>query len=238
LARAFRDDLRSNPPDADYAILAEYYVNPDGRQANAVHFVICEKSGGWVLADFQNSTHEDFKTIAPKSVKDCDRLAVQRLAKRLIIPEAAAEARANPKKAPDSEACTAIANTAPAVNVTTGDATAPTGTGGTVEDGTYYLTAVVRTPASIIPQIKFRQTIRTSGNTLEMTAENSNKPAFTSVRTFTTSGSSIVFARVCSTDVGMQTETQFNSYTADATHFSLYSIGLGITVTYTKQPSE
>ena len=83
LARAFRDYLRSNPPDADYAILAEYYVNPDGRQANAVHFVICEKSGGWVLADFQNSTHEDFKKFAPKSVEDCDRLAVQRLAERL-----------------------------------------------------------------------------------------------------------------------------------------------------------
>jgi hypothetical protein len=83
LARAFRDYLRSNPPDADYAILAEYYLNPDGSQANAVHFVVCEKSGDWVLADFQNSTHEDFKKIAPKSVGDCDRLAVQRLAERL-----------------------------------------------------------------------------------------------------------------------------------------------------------
>jgi hypothetical protein len=83
LARAFRDDLNSNPPDADYAILAEYYVNPDGSQANAVHYIICEKSGGWVLADFQNSTHEDFKKMAPKSIEDCDRFAVRRLAERL-----------------------------------------------------------------------------------------------------------------------------------------------------------
>jgi hypothetical protein len=48
-----------------------------------VHFVVCEKSGDWVLVDFQNSTHEDFQRISPKSVEDCDRLAVERLADRL-----------------------------------------------------------------------------------------------------------------------------------------------------------
>jgi len=83
LARAFRDYLRANPADSNYAMLAEYYVNPDGRLANAVHFVICEKSGDWVLADFQNNQHEDFQRIAPKSIEDCDRLAVERLVKRL-----------------------------------------------------------------------------------------------------------------------------------------------------------
>jgi hypothetical protein len=83
LARAFRDYLRANPADSNYAMLAEYYVNPDGRQANAVHFVICEKTGGWVIIDLQNNQHEDFQRVAPKSVEDCDRLAVERLAKRL-----------------------------------------------------------------------------------------------------------------------------------------------------------
>jgi hypothetical protein len=84
LARAFRDYLRANPPDSNYAMLAEYFINPAGGQmAGAVHFVVCEKSGDWVLVDFQNSTHEDFQRIAPKSVEDCDRLAVERLIKRL-----------------------------------------------------------------------------------------------------------------------------------------------------------
>jgi hypothetical protein len=83
LARAFRDYLRANPADSNYAMLAEFFVNPSGGPAGAVHFVICEKSGDWVLIDFQNSTHEDFQRILPKSIEDCDRLAVERLVKRL-----------------------------------------------------------------------------------------------------------------------------------------------------------
>jgi len=83
LARAFRDYLRANPADSNYAMLAEYYVNPAGGPVGAVHFVVCEKSGDWVLVDFQNSTHKDFQRIAPKSIEDCDRLAIERLAKRL-----------------------------------------------------------------------------------------------------------------------------------------------------------
>ena len=84
LARAFHDYLRANPADSNYAMLAEYFINPAGGQmARAVHFVVCEKSGDWVLVDFQNSTHEDFQRISPKSIEDCDRLAVERLVKRL-----------------------------------------------------------------------------------------------------------------------------------------------------------
>jgi len=64
-------------------MLAEYFVNPAGGPVGAVHFVVCEKSGDWVLVDFQNNTHEDFQRIAPKSIEDCDRLAIERLAKRL-----------------------------------------------------------------------------------------------------------------------------------------------------------
>ena len=83
LARAFRDYLHANPPDSNYAMLAEYFINPAGGPAGAAHFVVCEKSGDWVLVDFQNNQHEDFQRISPKSVEDCDRLAVERLAKRL-----------------------------------------------------------------------------------------------------------------------------------------------------------
>ncbi|MFZ0033934.1 MAG: hypothetical protein WAK60_02955 [Sedimentisphaerales bacterium] len=83
LARAFRDYLRANPADSNYAMLAEYFINPAGGPAGAVHFVVCEKSGDLVLVDFQNNQHEDFQRIMPKSIEDCDRLAVERLAKRL-----------------------------------------------------------------------------------------------------------------------------------------------------------
>jgi hypothetical protein len=93
LARAFRDYLRTNPADSNYAMLAEYFVGPSG--VGAVHFVICEKSGDWVLVDFQNSTHDDFRRISPKNVEDCDRLTVERLAKRLKIKIVTAAATAS-----------------------------------------------------------------------------------------------------------------------------------------------
>jgi hypothetical protein len=83
LARAFRNYLRTNPADSNYAMLAEYFVSPSGGQVGAVHFVICEKSGDWVIVDFQNNQHEDFQRIMPKSIEDCDRLLVERLVKRL-----------------------------------------------------------------------------------------------------------------------------------------------------------
>jgi hypothetical protein len=132
--------------------------------------------------------------------------------------------------------CTDLENTAPAIAVTTSNAAVPTGTGGTAVEGTYHLTAIVRTSTSPMPQLTFRQTLRISGNTIESADEDSDKPAFTKVSTFTTNGSSIVFSRVCSTEKDSPTELQYNSYTADATHVGLYSTSLGFTATFTKQP--
>lgn len=83
LARALRERLRAAPAPTDYAILAEYYIKPKGGPAGAVHVVLCDKSGEWVLVDFQNNQHADFQRIAPKSVEDCDRLAAERLRARL-----------------------------------------------------------------------------------------------------------------------------------------------------------
>jgi hypothetical protein len=85
-ARAFRDFLRKNPPNTEYALLADYGLSPasDGKhEAGHVHLILCNKSGDWVLVDFQNSHHADFQSIAPKSVEDCNRLAVIRLKNRL-----------------------------------------------------------------------------------------------------------------------------------------------------------
>ncbi len=85
-ARAFRDFLRKNPPTTEYALLADYGLSPSSEgkhEAGHVHLILCDKSGDWVLVDFQNSHHPDFQSIAPKSVEDCNRLAVIRLKKRL-----------------------------------------------------------------------------------------------------------------------------------------------------------
>ncbi len=85
-ARLFREFLRSNPPETDYALLADYGLSPttDGQQiANHVHLILCDRAGNWVLVDYQNSHHADFQSIEPKSCADCNRLAVKRLESRL-----------------------------------------------------------------------------------------------------------------------------------------------------------
>ena len=79
LARAFRDHVRQTHPDADYLLLADYYLSPEG-PVGAVHFVVCDRAGEWVIVDFQNNQHEDFQRLNPKSADDCDRLVVRRLA--------------------------------------------------------------------------------------------------------------------------------------------------------------
>jgi hypothetical protein len=85
-ARAFREFLRSNPPATEYALLADYGLSGSSTQkrlAHHVHLILCSSSGDWVLVDYQNSHHKDFKTVAPKSHEDCARLAVIRLKQRL-----------------------------------------------------------------------------------------------------------------------------------------------------------
>jgi hypothetical protein len=132
-------------------------------------------------------------------------------------------------------ACTTLVNSAPAIVVTTGDAAVSTGTGGTVAAGTYYLTAVVRTPSSIMPQMRLRQTLRISGNTIESVSQDNDLPANNDVTTFTTNGSSIVFTGICSTKADSGGSLEYDSYTADGTHLVLYAVTLGITVTFTRQ---
>ncbi len=80
LARTFQDHVKRNPPEADYALLADYIMDPRaGHGAWAVHFVICDRAGEWVIVDFQNDHHDDFQSLDPKTYDDCGRLVVKRL---------------------------------------------------------------------------------------------------------------------------------------------------------------
>ncbi len=80
LARTFQDHVKQNPPEADYALLADYIMDPrPGRGAWAVHFVICDRAGEWVIVDFQNNHHGDFQSVDPKTFDDCGRLVAKRL---------------------------------------------------------------------------------------------------------------------------------------------------------------
>ncbi len=77
LARDFRDYVKKNPQEADYLLYADYLMT------GYVHFVICDRSGEWVIADLQNSTMPDFRAYDISKVDGCNRLVVARLQKYL-----------------------------------------------------------------------------------------------------------------------------------------------------------
>jgi hypothetical protein len=79
LAREFREYCKKNPAGADYALYADYGFNPEQWEQGFVHFVVCDRSGEWVIVDLQNSHHPDYQSVKPKSREDCNRLLVQRL---------------------------------------------------------------------------------------------------------------------------------------------------------------
>jgi hypothetical protein len=80
LARAFRTHVRQAPPAAHYALYAEYGVDRARERAFFVHFVVCDRSGEWVIVDMLNDHHPVFQSVAPRSADDCDRLVEKRLA--------------------------------------------------------------------------------------------------------------------------------------------------------------
>jgi hypothetical protein len=79
LARGFQDPLKQNPPEAESALLADYMMSRRDGRVRAVHFVVCDRAGEWVIVDFQNDHGEDFQSIDPKTPEDCGRLVAKRL---------------------------------------------------------------------------------------------------------------------------------------------------------------
>lgn len=83
MARNFSAYVKQHPPDADYALLADYLggTTPTGDlRVGAVHLAVCNRAGELVLVDYQNSHQRDFQSIDPKSVQACDALVTKRLA--------------------------------------------------------------------------------------------------------------------------------------------------------------
>ena len=81
-ARAARRSAGELPVDNDYVLFADYWFAPSG-EVWAVHFVVCDRAGDWVIIDLQNNHHEDFQRVNPKTLEDCDRLVLERLKSEL-----------------------------------------------------------------------------------------------------------------------------------------------------------
>lgn len=77
MAHSFSDWVKKNPPNADYALFADYLMGKGG--VGGVHFAICTRHGELVVVDFQNSHWPDFQSINPRTRDDCDKLVIKRL---------------------------------------------------------------------------------------------------------------------------------------------------------------
>jgi len=86
LARDFREYVKKNPQNTDYSLYADYGM------PGYVHFVVCDKSGEWVIADFQNSHHPDFNKFDISTMNGCNQLLFTRL-QRYIKTSVADEIR-------------------------------------------------------------------------------------------------------------------------------------------------
>lgn len=79
LAKSFRSHVREHTQTADYTLLADMILTPKNK-VWAVHFVVCNRQGEFVIVDYQNDHHADFQALTPDSLEDCNRLAAKRLA--------------------------------------------------------------------------------------------------------------------------------------------------------------
>jgi hypothetical protein len=79
VARRFRDYVRTHPQGEDYALYADYWMNAEKGEVLAVHCVVVDRAGEWVLVAFQNSHQGEFRQIAPRSRLDCARLVLEEL---------------------------------------------------------------------------------------------------------------------------------------------------------------
>jgi len=78
LARAGRTQIKAHATDAPCVLFAEYMMNSKTGMVGAVHFVVCDRAGEWVIVDFQNNHHEDFNRISPHTTEDCGLVVIKR----------------------------------------------------------------------------------------------------------------------------------------------------------------
>ena len=84
-ARRARAYFQENTPSTDYVLVADFAIGQvEGKtKVGAVHWILSDRRGNWVMVDFQNSHHSDFQRLEPESVEDCLELVKVRLKKRL-----------------------------------------------------------------------------------------------------------------------------------------------------------
>ena len=132
--------------------------------------------------------------------------------------------------------CNTVVNGATDVPVTVGTGSLPTGTGGTVIDGRYYMTNLTTYPGTgIAPTLVMRQTLELccGGRVGQLVNDETGKTERKSF-TFTTAGNVPTTVQTCESAPSIN--IPYASYTATATTLTFHSAAPYLfSVTYTKQ---
>lgn len=80
--RSFSEWVRANPPETEYACVAEYLMMRDGK-AGGIHVYCVDRSGKLVFGSLSNSHWPEFKKVKPASVRDASKVAVGSLNRHL-----------------------------------------------------------------------------------------------------------------------------------------------------------
>jgi hypothetical protein len=80
--RSFGEWVRANPPETEYACVAEYLMMRNGK-AGGIHVYCVDRAGTPVFGSLSNSHWPEFKQVKPASVRDASRVAVGSLSRHL-----------------------------------------------------------------------------------------------------------------------------------------------------------
>lgn len=77
---AFSQYVREHPPTTQYAVMAEYLMGAEDR-VGGVHLYFLKADGTPAFGFLQNSHHEAFQSVDPKSREDCTKVLLSAAAK-------------------------------------------------------------------------------------------------------------------------------------------------------------
>ena len=127
---------------------------------------------------------------------------------------------------PPGQECNALANVGGIVTPTCTTGTAPTGTGGTIVDGTYVLTSATKYDASCTTPVPFAETVEIAGDCLQVVF--GDILSGTDSGRLTTQGTSIAFTQTCvhvDTDGAIFVpDVSMKTYTATTATLTLFAV--------------
>jgi hypothetical protein len=126
-------------------------------------------------------------------------------------------------------ACNTLANAAPEITSATTTAAMPAPTGGTIVDGTYFLTAST-VYESTSTGSKLQETITIAGGTLSSVKRGVTNPTDRTTWSYSTSGTTVTVTRTCPSS-----KTQMLGFTAGGATLTTFDTVANISKTYTKQ---